>query len=78
MVVTDVGGLREIVPDGEVGYVTAPESEAIAAAIRRFYDEQKAEPFRTQILRYRERFTWEKMAQNFEALYDRLGDTSRG
>ena len=78
MVVTDVGGLREIVPDGEVGYVTAPEPEAIAAAIRRFYDEQKAESFRAQILRYRERFTWEKMVQNFEALYDRLGDTSRG
>ena len=78
MVVTDVGGLREIVPDGEVGYVTAPQPEAIAAAIRRFYEEGRAETFRAQILSYRERFTWERMARNFETLYDRLESSSQG
>lgn len=78
MVVTDVGGLREIVPDGQVGYVTAPEPEAIAAAIRRFYDEHRSEEFRSQILHYRERFTWEGMARNFVDLYDRLAEKPQG
>lgn len=41
MVVTDVGGLREIVSDGEVGYVTEPDPKAIATAIDRFYCEEK-------------------------------------
>src|SRR5690606_13449572 len=33
MIVTNVGGLPEIVPDGKVGYVVAPEPGEIAAAI---------------------------------------------
>lgn len=72
MVVTDVGGLREIVPDGEVGYVVAPEPEAIAGAVRRFYDGEHDAQFRANILSYRERFTWDRMAENFIGLYERL------
>ncbi len=37
MVVTRVGGLPEIVPDGKCGYVVEPEPEAIAAALHDFY-----------------------------------------
>ncbi len=39
MIVTRVGGLPEIVPDGKVGFVTDPEPDKIADAILRFYDE---------------------------------------
>ncbi len=69
MVVTGVGGLREIVPDGEVGYVTEPDAAAIAAGIDRFYREEKATEFRTNILQFRERFTWKRMVRNFCNLY---------
>lgn len=37
MVVTRVGGLPEIVPDGKCGYVVEPTPEAIAAALEDFY-----------------------------------------
>ncbi len=36
MLVTRVGGLPEIVPDGKVGYVVDPDPEAIAGGLRRF------------------------------------------
>jgi glycosyltransferase involved in cell wall biosynthesis len=38
MVVTNVGGLHEVVPDGKVGFVAEPEPAAIADAITRFFD----------------------------------------
>lgn len=78
MVVTGVGGLRELVPDGKVGYVTEPDAAAIAAEIDRFYREGKAAEFRANILRFRERFTWERMIGNFRSLYDRIAGTQPG
>lgn len=72
MIVTDVGGLREIVPDAVTGLVVEPDAGAIAGAIARFYDEGLGEPFRRNILSYRERFTWERMTENFRALYRKI------
>jgi len=37
MIVTNVGGLPEVVPDGKTGIVATPESKSIADAIVRFY-----------------------------------------
>lgn len=39
MIVTNVGGLPEIVPDGKVGFVTEIAPTAIADAILKFYNE---------------------------------------
>lgn len=38
MIVTDVGGLAEIVPDGISGYLVSPNAEDIAAKIDYFYE----------------------------------------
>ena len=43
MLVTNVGGLAEIVPDGTVGYVCPVDETAIADAIRRFAEMNKEE-----------------------------------
>lgn len=72
MVVTHVGGLPEIVPDGRVGYVVDVEPQAIADAIDRFYAEQQAEPFRKNIETERQRFTWEALTATFLDLYHQL------
>ncbi|MFR9129569.1 MAG: glycosyltransferase [Alistipes putredinis] len=37
MVVTDVGGLPEIVPDGRVGFVCRPDAAEVARAIDRIW-----------------------------------------
>ena len=77
MVVTDVGGLREIVPNGEVGFVVDPSSEAIADAVERYYCEALEESFRANIRRYKVRFTWERMVENFAKLYGSLPDSQK-
>lgn len=74
MIVTDVGGLREMVPDGEVGFVVEPDPISISEAIDRFYGENLAERFRARILEYRKRFTWQHMAENFVRMFGWIED----
>lgn len=68
MMVTRVGGLPEIVPDGRVGYVVDVAPSAIAEAIARFYDENKAEVFRANIEAEKERFSWSALTDTFTRL----------
>ena len=77
MVVTGVGGLREIVPDGEVGFVVDPKPQAIARAIDRYYSENLSEKFRENIRNYKVRFTWERMAENFQKLYRTICENAK-
>lgn len=62
MLVTDVGGLPEMVSHGKVGYVCAPGPEAIAAHLHTFFSGTDAETFRKQLITEKERFGWERFA----------------
>ncbi|WP_162428839.1 glycosyltransferase [Pontibacter pudoricolor] len=59
MVVTNVGGLAELVPDGEVGYVVEPQPQTIADAILDFYSSGNPLKFEQQIQNYKQRFSWD-------------------
>jgi glycosyltransferase involved in cell wall biosynthesis len=74
MVVTDVGGLAEIVPDGKCGYVVAPEPGAIARAINDFFsgDEDR---FRAGIEEQKKSYSWDRLT---EALRTLARDMQRG
>lgn len=63
MVVTRVGGLPEIVPHGEAGYVVEPEPTAIADAIVDFFDHDRADELAAGLKRGKERFSWKEMAR---------------
>lgn len=63
MVVTNVGGLPEIVTDGISGYVVEPKPEAIAAAMSDFFDNQRDASFQEGIRQEKQRFTWEYLAE---------------
>lgn len=64
VIVTRVGGLPEVVTDGETGYVVEPEDpQALAEAVIRFYADKKAEEFHTNIAKEAERFSWDNMAK---------------
>ena len=58
MLVTNVGGLPEIVEDGKVGYVVAPEPLAIANAIHTFYSDNKEAEFAVNVQEGKKRFAW--------------------
>lgn len=69
MVVTRVGGLPEIVPDGRVGYVCEPSAEGVAEAIVRMYEGDTLERFRENSVQERRRFSWEEMCNRITELY---------
>ena len=69
MVVTAVGGLPEIVPDGRVGYVCPPTAEGVAAAMDRMYEGDALKRFRETCVEERRRFSWEEMCSRVTELY---------
>lgn len=69
MLVTDVGGLREIVPDGKVGYVVEPNPVKIADAICDFYDNDREEFFENNIIEEKKKYEWSKMTAAIMDLY---------
>ena len=74
MVVTNVGGLAEIVPDGKCGYVVPTEPEAIAEAITDFFngDEKR---FQKGIEEQKKLYTWDRLT---EALRSLARETTKG
>lgn len=66
MVVTNVGGLKEIVPENKVGFVVEPNAEAIAQAIIKFYD--SAIDFNQYIKQEKVKYSWQKMVETIEEL----------
>jgi D-inositol-3-phosphate glycosyltransferase len=61
MLVTDVGGLAELIPDGVVGYVVPPTAAAIADALVDFYANDREEAFAAGVRQEARKFSWEVM-----------------
>lgn len=59
MLVTRVGGLPEIVPDGKVGYVVEPSPAGVAEALERFLNETP--DFTEGIKSEKEKYSWKAM-----------------
>ena len=68
MIITDVGGLAEFVPDEKVGYVVNPDPESIANAIVRFYTEEKEAEFSTNAAIEKQKYSWSKMVNAVDQL----------
>jgi D-inositol-3-phosphate glycosyltransferase len=78
MLVTDVGGLREIVESGKCGYVVKPEPELIAEAIIDFFDNNRMKQFTEGVKKEKDKFSWDKMTASILEVYGRcLSPTSR-
>ena len=72
MLVTDVGGLKEIVPHGKVGYVVDPNPKSVAEALIDFYQNDRANEFILGVKDEKKIYSWTKMVEAFEALYLKL------
>jgi glycosyltransferase involved in cell wall biosynthesis len=70
MLVTDVGGLSEIVPDGKCGYVVKPEPDAIAEAINDFFTNNRNEQLTKGVREVKEKFTWDKLTSAITDVYN--------
>lgn len=63
MIITNVGGLSEFVPDGKVGYIVEPYEKDIANAIQRFYSENKESEFSSNAAIEKLKYSWERMIE---------------
>jgi len=59
MVVTNVGGLHEVVPDGKVGFVTEPNTTSLAAAILKFYQPNSLPHLQENIQAEKTKYSWD-------------------
>jgi D-inositol-3-phosphate glycosyltransferase len=72
MLVTNVGGLAEIVPDKKVGYVTATNADSIAAAVSDYFLNTRKEAFTAAVREEKKRFYWSAFVEGLLALYQRI------
>ena len=68
MLVTNVGGLSEIVPNNKVGYVTSQNPTDIADAIFDFYSNNKEKEFTDNTTIEKKRFSWDCFVDGIEEL----------
>ncbi|HPY82088.1 MAG: glycosyltransferase [Bacteroidales bacterium] len=59
MLVTNVGGLSEIVPHNKVGYVCDKNPQKIADALDDFFSNNRAESFSEAVRQYKKQFAWD-------------------
>lgn len=67
MIVTNVGGLAEIVPDGVCGYVVEPDPAAIAAAICNFFSGDELR-FSAGIEEKKKEYSWDRLTEALRSL----------
>lgn len=68
MLVTNVGGLPEIVPDGKIGFVVEPEARQIADALVRYYSERREQEFVENIKVEKTKYAWSNMTDAIASL----------
>ncbi len=67
VIVTNVGGLPDVVEDGKTGYIVEPGNpQAIADAVIRFFREDQVRRMQENIEKEAYRFSWERMGEVVE------------
>lgn len=76
MLVTDVGGLKEIVPDKRAGYVVQGDPKQIADAIFDFFTAERLHYFTENVKLEKKRFGWDTLVHKINGLYKSLLQSS--
>ena len=69
MLVTNVGGLPEIVPDGVVGLVCEPTADGILQGLQRIYADGVLSQLKANFATERKRFSWSAMCDKLLEVY---------
>ena len=69
MLVTDKGGLREIVADKKCGYVVRPDAMAIAEALTDYFDNNRKIEFSKNVKEEKDKFSWDKMTGSITEVF---------
>jgi len=67
VITTDVGGLAEVVVEGETGFVVPPENlDALSDAVEKYFNTGGRDAFRDRVARHAGRFSWEGLVETIE------------
>ncbi len=70
-ITTDVGGLKDVVDQGKTGYLVPPnDSEKLAEAILKFYQEKDGIDFESNIAALKAKYSWDALAREIEKCVD--------
>lgn len=72
MLVTNVGGLAEIVPHGKIGYVVEPDSQKIADALVDFFEHNKQNELEENIKEEKKKYAWNRFTDTINQLYESI------
>jgi glycosyltransferase involved in cell wall biosynthesis len=72
MLVTNVGGLKEIVPHNKVGYVVQPNENEVAKALIDFYQNNRAIEFIEGVKEEKKKYSWTKMVETIIMLSKKI------
>lgn len=66
ILVTNVGGLGEIVHHGKMGYAVEPDFESIAEGINDYFENNRQEAFTEYLKQEKDKYSWDKMSIAFD------------
>ena len=72
MLVTNVGGLGEIVHDHKMGYAVEPNAEAIAQALTDYYTHSRQADYTEYLIKQKDNYSWSKLAGTFFNITNQL------
>jgi glycosyltransferase involved in cell wall biosynthesis len=70
MLVTNVGGLSEIVPHNVAGYVVEPQPQEIADSLVDFYENNKKAQFTQGVIGEKPKYQWDRMTATIYGLFN--------
>ena len=65
MLVTNVGGLGEIVHDHQMGYASNPNADAIATDILDYFTHNRQDSYTTYLIKEKNKYAWSNLTQAF-------------
>lgn len=69
-IVTNVGGLPDVVKDGETGYIIPPmDPKSIYEAVSKYFASSSTDKMHDSIREDSARFSWDRMAESVKSLY---------
>ncbi|RAJ82175.1 glycosyltransferase involved in cell wall biosynthesis [Chitinophaga dinghuensis] len=72
MVVTNVGGLTEMVPDGVVGFQCEPDPQSIATAIEKYFVDNREADMIAALQQEKLKYSWHRLATEIHKLADNI------
>lgn len=78
VLVTDVGGLKEAVLEGQTGFVVEPHNEkALYKAIKGFYENESGINYISNIEKERDKYSWTRVVDAIQDMWERFHKAGR-